>query len=660
VFIQYNRKANGELEVLPDKHVDTGMGFERLCMVVQGKKSNYDTDVFQPIIKEIGRLSSKTYGNITKDDIAMRVVADHLRTIAFAIADGQLPSNVKAGYVIRRILRRAVRYGYTFLGFTEPFMYKLLGVLIDTMGHQYPELVSQKALIQKVMQEEEASFLRTLDTGIRLLDKLMEKAKSESKNTIAGKDAFVLYDTYGFPYDLTDLIARENNFGVDKAGFDKELEAQKERSRQVSTMKTDDWVELSRGENRQSFVGYDLLETDIEITRYRKVTTKNQDLFQLVFDVTPFYAESGGQVGDTGYIEADGVKTAIIDTKKENDLTIHIVKQLPANISGGFRAVVNTPKRVATACNHTATHLLHLALQQVLGSHVEQKGSQVNEESLRFDFAHFQKMTDEEIAKVETIVNELIRSNTALDERRSMPIDEARTLGAKALFGEKYGENVRVIKFGESMELCGGTHVKSTGNIGLLKIVSESAIAAGIRRIEAITAEKALQFFDQKLSLIDELSELLKRPQDLKKALENLVNENNTLQKQVESHAKEQALALASWLKTKVVNINGINFIGEIVKVDNAGLLKDIAYSLKDDVQNLVLVAGAECDGKANLGVMVAQNIVESGKLTAQTIIKEIAKEINGGGGGQPFFATAGGKNPAGLASAIEKAKNML
>ena len=660
VFIQYNRKANGDLEPLPDKHVDTGMGFERLCMVVQGKKSNYDTDVFQPIIKEIGRLSGITYCDDNNADIAMRVIADLLRTISFASADGQLPSNVKAGYVIRRILRRAVRYGYTFLGFSEPFMFRLLPVLIDTMGHQYPELISQKELIQKVMQEEESSFLRTLETGIRLLDKLMEKAKSENKNIISGKDAFVLYDTYGFPYDLTELIARENNFNVDKHEFDKELEAQKERSRQVSTMKTDDWVELSTGENRQAFIGYDFLEADVEITRYRKVTTKNQDLYQLVFDVTPFYAESGGQVGDNGYIEADGEKITIIDTKKENDLTIHIAKQLPKNVSAGFHAVVNTPKRVATANNHSATHLLHLALQQVLGSHVEQKGSLVNEENLRFDFAHFQKMTDEEIKRVEAIVNDLIRQNYSLEERRAVPITEAKAFGAKALFGEKYGENVRVIKYGDSIELCGGTHVKATGNIGLFKIVSESAIAAGIRRIEAITADKALQFVDQKLTLIDDLSDMMKRPQDLKKAFENLIEENAKLQKQVEAHAKEQAKAFAVSLKGNTLNINGYNFVGEIVKVENAGLLKDIAYILKDEIQNLVFVTGAECDGKANLSVLVAQNIVDSGKFNAQTIIKEISKEINGGGGGQPFYASAGGKNPAGLQTAIDKAKAFI
>jgi len=659
VFIQYNRKANGELEVLPSKHVDTGMGFERLCMVVQGTQSNYDTDVFQPIIKEIGRLSGKTYGQDNKADIAMRVIADHLRTISFAIADGQLPSNVKAGYVIRRILRRAVRYGYTFLGFNEPFIYRLLPVLSQTMGHQYPELISQKDLIQKVMQEEEASFLRTLDTGIRLLDKLIEKQKADKNTILSGKDAFVLYDTYGFPFDLTELILRENNMTVDNAEFEKELEAQKERSRNATTTVTDDWVIVSNEDEKQTFIGYDFLESEVTISRYRKVTTNKQDQFQLVFNVTPFYAESGGQAGDTGYIEADEEKIVIIDTKKENNLSIHIAKQLPKNITAAFHAVVNTPKRVATANNHSATHLLHFALQQVLGSHVEQKGSLVNDEYLRFDFAHFQKMTAEEIKKVETIANNLIRQNAKLDERRSVPIDEARAMGAKALFGEKYGDHVRVIGYGDSVELCGGTHVSATGNIGLVKITSEGAIAAGIRRIEAITGDKALTFIDQKLQLIEDLSDTLKRPQDLKKAVETLFEENALLQKQVEAFNKEKAKQLASSLASKVTIINGIHFIGEILSVD-AALLKDIAFSLKDSIENAVIVLGASNDGKANLAVMLSQNLADSKQYNAGNIIREIAKEINGGGGGQPFFATAGGKNPEGLAKAIEKAKMML
>jgi alanyl-tRNA synthetase len=659
VFIQYNRKASGELEVLPAKHVDTGMGFERLCMVVQGKQSNYDTDVFQPIIQEIARLSGKTYGQNEKADIAMRVIADHLRTISFAIADGQLPSNVKAGYVIRRILRRAVRYGYTFLEFNEPFIYRLLPVLIQTMGHQYPELLSQKELIQKVTQEEEASFLRTLETGIKLLDKLIEKNKTEKRNTLSGKDAFVLYDTYGFPFDLTELILRENNMDVDNAEFSKELEAQKERSRNATITKTDDWVEICAEDEKQTFIGYDFLESEVEITRYRKVSAKNQDLYQLVFNVTPFYAESGGQAGDTGYIEADGEKIAIIDTKKENNLSIHICKTLPKNITAAFHAVVNTPKRIATANNHSATHLLHYALQQVLGSHVEQKGSLVNDEYLRFDFAHFQKMTSQEIQKVEAIANALIRKNSKLDERRSIPIDEARAMGAKALFGEKYGDHVRVVGYGDSVELCGGTHVSATGNIGLVKITSEGAIAAGIRRIEAITSEKALNFIDQKLQLIEDLSDTLKRPQDLKKAVETLFEENTSLQKQVDAYNKEKAKQLASELTSKVINIKGINFIGEILTVD-AALLKDIAFSLKDSIENAVIVLGASSEGKANLAVMLSQNLADAKKYNAGNIIREIAKEINGGGGGQPFFATAGGKNPEGLAKAIEKAKELL
>jgi alanyl-tRNA synthetase len=659
VFIQYNRKANGELEVLPAKHVDTGMGFERLCMVVQGKQSNYDTDVFQPIIQEIARLSGKKYAENEKADIAMRVIADHLRTISFAIADGQLPSNVKAGYVIRRILRRAVRYGYTFLEFNEPFIYRLLPVLIETMGHQYPELIAQKDLIQKVTFEEEASFLRTLDTGIKLLDKLIEKNKNDKQTTLLGKDAFVLYDTYGFPFDLTELILRENNMDVDSAAFSKELEAQKDRSRNATVTKTDDWVEVCAEEEKQSFIGYDFLETEVAITRYRKVSAKNQDLYQLVFNVTPFYAESGGQAGDSGYIEADGEKIAIIDTKKENNLSIHICKSLPKNLTAAFHAVVNTSKRVATANNHSATHLLHYALQQVLGSHVEQKGSLVNDEYLRFDFSHFQKMTAEEIQKVESIANTLIRENAKLNEHRNIPIEDARAMGAKALFGEKYGDNVRVICFGDSKELCGGTHVSATGNIGLVKITSEGAIAAGIRRIEAITADKALHFIDQKLQLIEDLSDTLKRPQDLKKAVEVLFEENASLQKQVEAFNKEKAKQLAADLSSKAIIIKGITFIGEILQVD-AALLKDIAFGLKDMHENAIIVLGASSEGKANLAVMLSQNLVDAKTYNAGNIIREIAKEINGGGGGQAFFATAGGKNPEGLAKAIEKAKGLV
>jgi len=659
VFIQYNRKANGELEALPAKHVDTGMGFERLCMVVQGKQSNYDTDVFQPIINEIGKLSGKIYGQDNKADIAMRVIADHLRTISFAIADGQLPSNVKAGYVIRRILRRAVRYGYTFLEFNEPFIYRLLPVLIQTMGHQYSELISQKDLIQKVMQEEESSFLRTLETGIRLLDKLIEKQKTNKNNILNGKDAFILYDTYGFPFDLTELILRENNMTVDNAEFEKELEAQKERSRNATTTITDDWIILSNEDEKQTFIGYDFLESEVMITRYRKVTTKNQDLYQLVFNVTPFYAEMGGQLGDTGYIEAEGEQIAIIDTKKENNLSIHITKKIPNNPTTAFRAVVNSARRTAIANNHTATHLLHYALQQVLGSHVEQKGSLVNDEYLRFDFAHFQKMSADEIQKVETIANSLIRQNIKLNERRSVPIDEARAMGAKALFGEKYGEIVRVIGYGESVELCGGTHVSATGNIGLVKIISEGAIAAGIRRIEAITGENALQFIDQKLRILENLNETMKRPQDIRKAIDNLVEENSALHKQVETFNKDKAKQLALDLTSKAININGINFIGEIISVD-AALLKDIAFSLRDSIENAIIVLGASNDGKANLAVIFSQNLADNKRYNAGNIIREIAKEINGGGGGQPFFATAGGKNPEGLTKAIKKAKELI
>lgn len=660
VFIQFNRKANGELELLPAKHVDTGMGFERLCMVVQGKQSNYDTDVFQSIIGEIGRLCGKTYTQDAKVDIAMRVIADHLRTISFAIADGQLPSNAKAGYVIRRILRRAVRYGYTFLGFNEPFIWRLLPVLIQSMGEQYPEIVAQRSLIEKVIMEEEASFLRTLDTGIRLLDRLIDKAKQDGKQAIEGKDAFVLYDTYGFPFDLTELILRENNFAVNKDDFDRELEAQKDRSRQVGTLKTGDWIEVVSNVGEQQFVGYDKTDADVRIVRYRKINVKNKDLYQLVFDYSPFYAESGGQVGDSGHIVSANEKITIIDTQKENNLSVHLCEHLPENVSALFHAVVDADKRAQTAANHSATHLLHFALQQVLGSHVEQKGSLVTPNGLRFDFSHFQKMTDEEIREVESIANALIRANHALDERRAMPIDEARSMGAKALFGEKYGDAVRVIRFGESIELCGGTHASATGAIGMIKITSESAIAAGIRRIEAISGVACEQFLHEKTETLKEIGSMLKQPGDVRKSIEQLLEENSRLQKQLEAYAKDRAKAIAEELKATAVQINGVNFIGAVVSVDSANSLKDIAYMLKDIVSDLYLVLGAEVGGKANLAVMISANLVEQRKLNAGAIIKDIAREIQGGGGGQAFFATAGGQNPAGLSAAIAKAKAAL
>ena len=659
VFIQFNRKANGSLENLPEKHVDTGMGFERLCMVVQGVTSNYDTDVFQNTIAEIGKICKKKYGEDLKSDIAMRVIADHLRAVAFAIADGQLPSNNKAGYVIRRILRRAVRYGYTFLDLKESFIYKLVEVLKQTMGEAFPELGAQQNLIEKVIKEEEESFLRTLSTGIKLLDEIISKSKIENKQEIDGNDAFVLFDTFGFPLDLTELIARENNLSVDNEGFKIEMQAQKERSRNAAQQETDDWVEIRKIE-QTDFLGYDKLESEVKIARYRKVTQKKKSFYQLVFDQTPFYAESGGQVGDSGYIEFEGVKTTVFDTLKENNLSVHLVEKLPANPEETFTAVVNSNKRINIANNHTATHLLHAALREVLGTHVEQKGSLVNADHLRFDFSHFQKMTEEEIEKVETIVNAKIRENSAKEENRAMPIEEAKATGAMMLFGEKYGDAVRVIKFGESIELCGGTHVEATGQIGLLKIVSESAIAAGVRRIEAITAAHAEKFVNDQIKTLKEIQETIKGSKDIIGSVMNLLKENSQLSKQIEVFNRERLKIVKSNLKSKVLLENGVNIIADKIEVENAGMVKDLAFQLKGEVENLFLVLGAEINGKPNITIMISENIVAEKGLNAGQIVREAGKEIKGGGGGQPFYATAGGKDSSGLQAAIEKALSFL
>ncbi|MBT3385857.1 MAG: alanine--tRNA ligase [Prolixibacteraceae bacterium] len=659
VFIQFNRKSNGNLEDLPDKHVDTGMGFERLCMVVQGVTSNYDTDVFQNVIAEIGKLSKIEYGKNEKTDIAMRVIADHLRAVAFAIADGQLPSNNKAGYVIRRILRRAVRYGYTFLGFKTAFIFKLVEVLKETMGDAFAELVSQQNLIEKVIKEEEESFLRTLSTGIKLLDEIISKTKTDKKDTIQGKEVFVLYDTFGFPLDLTELIARENSLGVDENGFKVEMEAQKNRSRNAAQQETDDWVEIRKIEQTE-FLGYDNLETEIRIARYRKVTQKKKTFYQLVFDQTPFYGESGGQVGDIGYIEFDGVKTSITDTQKENNLTVHLVEKLPEDPSGFFKAVVNYGRRDKIANNHTATHLLHAALREVLGTHVEQKGSLVNADHLRFDFSHFQKLSDEEIEKVEEIVNFKIRENSFQEENREMPIEEAKNSGAMMLFGEKYGDAVRVIKFGESVELCGGIHVNATGQIGMLKIVSEGAIAAGVRRIEAITAARAEKFVNDQLKMLKGIKETIKGSRDIVGSVMNLLQENTELSKQIELFRKEGLKIVKANLKSKVLFERGVNIIADKIEVDNAGMVKDLAFQLKGEVDNLFLVLGAEINGKPNLTIMISENLVEEKGLNAGQIIREAGREIKGGGGGQAFYATAGGKDVSGLQAAIEKALSFL
>ena len=551
VFMQYNRKADGSLDSLPAKVIDTGMGFERLCMAIQGKTSNYDTDVFQPMIKALADMAGKKYGENEQDDIAMRVIADHIRTIAFSITDGQLPSNAKAGYVIRRILRRAVRYGYTYLGQHKAFMYKLIPVLIETMGDAYPELIAQESLIVKVIKEEEESFLRTLETGIKMLDKVMTETKEAGKDVVDGKVAFVLYDTYGFPLDLTELILRENNLTVDKEEFDRNMQAQKERARNAAAIETGDWIIVKEGDPQ--FVGYDFTSCETEILRYRQIKQKNQTLYQIVLDKTPFYAESGGQVGDTGVLTNDEETVKIINTKKENNLSVHIATTLPKDVTATFKAEINADDRIATACNHTATHLLHAALRQILGTHVEQKGSLVTPESLRFDFSHFQKVTEEELRQAEKLANKMVRTNALLEEFRAMPIAEARNLGAMALFGEKYGDEVRVIKFGDSVELCGGTHVMATGNIGMIRIISESSVAAGVRRIEAVTAAKAEELADLQQDMLKEIKGLFNNVPNLQAAIKKMIEEDADLKKQVEEFAKEKQAELKDKLDRKSV-----------------------------------------------------------------------------------------------------------
>ncbi|MFA9370473.1 MAG: alanine--tRNA ligase [Labilibaculum antarcticum] len=659
VFMQYNRKADSSLEPLPHQHVDTGMGFERLCMAMQGKTSNYDTDVFQPIIQTIAKMSAKKYGEDEVIDIALRVISDHIRTIAFAITDGQLPSNNKAGYVIRRILRRAVRYGYTFLGFKEPFMYRLIPVLIKVMGNHFPELVKQQNLIEKVVMEEENSFLRTLENGIRLLDQIIDKTKSEDYKVVSGKVAFELYDTYGFPLDLTELILKETGLVINRREFNDEMEAQKNRSRSATSVDTGDWVEILK-DDVEEFVGYDYLTTDVRITRYRKISSKDKDQFQLVFNITPFYGESGGQVGDTGYIEANGEKISIVDTKKEHGLIVHFTKELPEDPTVVFKAVVSESKRTQIANNHTATHLMHHALREVLGEHVEQKGSLVNPDHLRFDFSHFQKLTEEEIAKVEQIVNAKIRENVSIEVKNNIPMAEAVNLGAMALFGEKYGDLVRVIKFNDSIELCGGTHVKATGQIGYFKITSESAIAAGVRRIEAITSVKAEQFINDKLNTLKEIEGIFKSNQNLIKNITDLMNENSGLKKDLDGFVKDRLKIVKNDLKGNISILKDVNIIAESITVGSAGDIKDIAFQLKGEVDNLVFISGADLNGKANITIMFSDNLVKEYDLNAGAIIREAAKEIKGGGGGQPFFASAGGKDPKGLEKAIEVAKKMV
>lgn len=659
VFIQYNRKASGELETLPAKHVDTGMGFERLCRVIQKKDSNYDIDLFQVIIKDIEIVTNKEYGKLEQTDIAMRVVADHLRAISFAIADGQIPSNNKAGYVIRRLLRRAVRYGFTFLNMRDPFIFSLVSSLIRAMGEAYPELKAQQQLIQRVIKEEEASFLRTLETGMKLIDQIMQKTKKEGASVVSGKAAFELYDTFGFPLDLTELILRENGLTLNNDEFASEMEIQKNRSRAAAAVDTEDWVNIADSDKTE-FVGYDFTECEVSIARYRKVTTKGKALYHLVFNKTPFYGESGGQVGDKGWLESANEKLYIIDTIKENNLYIHIAEHLPEKLEGVFTARVDIEKRQQTQNNHSATHLLHKALRDTLGLHVEQKGSLVGPDYLRFDFSHFQKMTAEEIQAVEQIVNAKIRENSPLDEKRNYPIEDAKKLGAMMLFGEKYGESVRVVKFGDSIELCGGTHVKATGNIGSFKIISEGAIAAGIRRIEAITGPKVEEYLNEQINTIHKVKELLNNPADIVKGLENRIAEFSTLQKQFETMLKERNAQMAQTLLSRSQKSGNLNIIAEKIEIDSAQSMKDLAFQLKSQAENLCLVLAAEIDGKANLAVMISDNLVKEKNLHAGNIIREISKEVDGGGGGQPFFATAGGKNPNGIEKALAKAKTLI
>ena len=652
VFMQYNRKADGSLEPLPAKVIDTGMGFERLCMALQGKTSNYDTDVFQPMLKAIAAMSGTEYGKDKQQDIAMRVIADHIRTIAFSITDGQLPSNAKAGYVIRRILRRAVRYGYTFLGQKQAFMYKLLPVLIDNMGEAYPELVAQKTLIEKVIKEEEESFLRTLETGIRLLDKTMEDTKANGKTEISGKDAFTLYDTFGFPLDLTELILRENGMTVNIEEFNEEMQQQKQRARNAAAIETGDWIVLKEGTTE--FVGYDYTEYEASILRYRQIKQKNQTLYQIVLDYTPFYAESGGQVGDTGVLVSEFETIEVVDTKKENNLPIHITKKLPDHPEAPMMACVDTDKRAACAANHSATHLLDAALREVLGEHIEQKGSLVTPDSLRFDFSHFQKVTDEEIRKVEHIVNARIRANIPLKEYRNIPIEEAKELGAIALFGEKYGDRVRVIQFGTSIEFCGGTHVAATGNIGMVKIISESSVAAGVRRIEAYTGARVEEMLDTIQDTLNDLKALFNNAPDLGIAIRKYLDENAGLKKQVEDFMKEKEAALKERLLKNIQEIHGIKVVKFCAPLP-AEVVKNIAFQLRGEItENLFFVAGSTDNGKPMLTVMLSDNLVAGG-LKAGNLVKEAAKLIQGGGGGQPHFATAGGKNADGLPAAVEK-----
>ena len=659
VFMQYNRKANGDLEPLPKQHVDTGMGFERLVRVVQGKTSNYDTDIFTPIISEISRISGIQYGAGQDTDVAMRVMADHIRTIAFSITDGQLPSNNKAGYVIRRILRRAVRYSYTFLNTREATMYRLVPVLIQIMGGAYPELVAQQDLVQKVIKEEEESFLRTLATGIGMLDKIIGETKAGNYIVVNGKVAFELYDTYGFPLDLTELILKEHGLVANRREFEECMNQQKERARSATAIETDDWVTLV-ADDHEEFVGYDYTEAEVVITRYRKVKAKNKELYQLVFNITPFYAESGGQVGDSGFLVDGSERTAIIDTVKENNLIVHLTSKLPSNPKASFRAEVDVEKRTLTADNHTATHLMHEALREILGKHVEQKGSLVTPEYLRFDFAHFQKVSPEELAQVEKTVNHRIRQNIPLEEMREIPIQKAHELGAMALFGEKYGDVVRAIRFGSSTELCGGTHVKATGQLGFFKIISESSISAGIRRIEAVTAVKAEEFINHQQNLLREISGMLKSPANLQKSVENVIAENAMMGQKVDAIIRSMMNIEKRNLIDSAVKVGNICVIVAQVKPFLMDYMKDLSFQLRNELDEVVAVLGCDGNDKPQLSVIASDSVVSDHHFNAIDVIRAVSHHIQGGGGGQPFFASAGGKKADGVQTALDAAMAMV
>ncbi|MDA7762328.1 alanine--tRNA ligase [Crocinitomicaceae bacterium] len=658
VFIQFNRNSDKSLVNLPETHVDTGMGIERLAMALQSKTSNYDTDLFQCLIRRIEEIAGVPYGKEETTDIALRVISDHIRAIAFSISDGQLPSNNGAGYVIRRILRRALKYAYQNLNIKTPFLGQLVSVLAKEMGDAYPELIKQQKLISKVIEEEEISFYRTLEHGIKRIEQLIEDSKKAKQQKLEGRAVFELYDTYGFPVDLTSLLAKENQMDIDLEGFNAHLQDQKNRSRNAGAIETDDWVLLGK-DSISEFIGYDHIEAEISIVKYRKVVQKGKTIFQLVFDKTPFYPEGGGQVGDSGWIQSGENKTSIFDTKKENNLIVHFVSELPQTLDAHFNASINIEKRLNTARNHSATHLLHHALRSVLGTHVEQKGSLVNSKQLRFDFSHFSKVSDDQLNEIESIVISTIEKNIELNEKRNIPIAEAKKMGAMALFGEKYGESVRVIQFENSVELCGGIHINSTTDIGLFKITSESAVAAGIRRIEAISGESAQQYFRDRTAKLESISSMLKKPKNIEKSVIDLIDKNSELTKQIELLNKEKAALIKKELKQKIIEINGLNFLGEKVNLNTASI-KDVLFQLKGEQKNFVgILANAELD-KCGLSVILSENLIEDKNLNASKIIKEISHHIRGGGGGQAFFATAGGKDQNGIATAIEELKSML